>query len=138
MVAGLKQTATQLGLPFGERAMTYNSRLAQEVGLWSEDLGSGDLFHKAAFRAYFVDGSNLADISTLLSLVQKVHLPAGEAEEIIQTRSYAPKVDAHWQESRQLGITAVPTFVIGLNRLVGAQNYQALEELVKMAGVSKR
>ena len=138
MVAGLKQTATQLGLPFGDRTMTYNSRLAQELGLWAEDRGAGDSFHNAAFRTYFVDGKNLADLPTLLQLAQSVELPVDEAQHVLDTRSYASQVDSHWQESRRLGITAVPTFVIGLNRAVGAQSYQALEELVQMAGVSKK
>jgi len=138
MIAGLKQTANQLGLPFGERTMTYNSRLAQELGLWAEELGHGESFHHAAFRAYFVDGSNLADLSILLKLAVSVGLPVEEARHILQTRSYGAKVDMHWQESRQLGINAVPTFIIGLNRLVGAQSYQALEELVQMAGVKKK
>ncbi len=35
MMAHLKQVASGLGLPFGDRKMTYNSRLAQEVGKWA-------------------------------------------------------------------------------------------------------
>jgi predicted DsbA family dithiol-disulfide isomerase len=138
MVAGLKETAAQLGLPFGERTKTYNSRLAQELGLWAEDLGSGDRFHKAAFKAYFADGENLADRQVLLNLAESAALPLDEAVLVLETRSYADRVNAHWQESRQLGVNAVPTFVIGLNRSVGAQSYQALAELVQMAGVTRR
>lgn len=138
MVAGLKQTADQLSLPFGERTMTFNSRLAQELGLWAEDRGKGDQFHENAFTAYFVDGKNLADRAVLLHLAAKVQLPVGEAQKVLETRSYADRVDACWHESRQLGITAVPTFVIGSNRAVGAQSYQALAELVQQAGIKRR
>ena len=31
MMRNLRQTAADLGLPFGERKKTYNSRLAQEL-----------------------------------------------------------------------------------------------------------
>jgi len=134
MVAGLKQTATNLGLPFGERTRTYNSRLAQEIGLWAEDLNRGDVFHKAAFESYFVLGENLADQQVLLSLATKADLPENLAGEVLETRSYGEKVDAHWQEAHQLGITAVPTFLMGFNRVVGAQSYEALSDLVMMAG----
>jgi predicted DsbA family dithiol-disulfide isomerase len=40
--------------------MTYNSRLAQELGKWVETRGKGDQYHDAVFQAYFVDGKNLA------------------------------------------------------------------------------
>ena len=29
------------GLPYGERTMTWNSRLAQELGAWAEEVGRG-------------------------------------------------------------------------------------------------
>jgi hypothetical protein len=32
----LKKVAEELGLPFGERKKTYNSRLAQELGKWAK------------------------------------------------------------------------------------------------------
>ena len=137
MVAGLKQTAANLGLPFGDRTKTYNSRLAQEIGLWAEDLNRGDAFHMGAFKSYFVHGENLADRQVLLSLVAAADLPEREAAVVLDTRSYAAKVDAHWQEARELGINAVPTFLMGFNRVVGAQSYEALSELVMMAGARK-
>ncbi|NNK56824.1 MAG: thioredoxin domain-containing protein [Desulfofustis sp.] len=137
MVSGLKQTAASLGLPFGDRTKTYNSRLAQELGLWAEDQNKGDQFHQATFESYFVDGENLADHHVLLRLAAKVGLLEKEANVVLQTRSYADDVDAHWQEARQLGITAVPTFLMGFNRVVGAQSYDALTDLVTMAGAAR-
>ncbi len=138
MVAGLKQTADGLGLPFGNRTKTYNSRLAQELGLWAEDQNRGDQFHQAAFESYFVQGENLADRTVLLRLAAKVGLIEKEADAVLHTRSYADSVDTHWQEARQLGINAVPTFMMGLNRVVGAQSYEALAELVSMAGARRK
>ncbi|MCP4721692.1 MAG: dithiol-disulfide isomerase, partial [Desulfobacteraceae bacterium] len=35
VVAQLKATAAKFNLPMGEGKTTYNSRLAQEVGLWA-------------------------------------------------------------------------------------------------------
>jgi predicted DsbA family dithiol-disulfide isomerase len=138
MVSGLKQTAEQLGLPFGPRTMTYNSRLAQELGLWAEDQNRGEQFHLAAFKTYFADGLNLSDKQVLLNLADSVQLPASDAAEVIETRSYADRVEAHWLESRQLGITAVPTCIVGLNRAVGAQSYQAFVEMALMAGARRK
>lgn len=137
MVQGLAQTAHSLGLEFGTRTRTYNSRLAQELGLWAEDQNRGNEFHLAAFRSYFVDGENLADRQVLINLVQKVGLPEDEAQQVLDARSYSGPVDANWQEAYRLGINAVPTFLMGLNRMVGAQSYEALSDLVRMAGGSR-
>ena len=138
MVAGLKQTAASLGLPFGNRTKTYNSRLAQELGLWAEDQNKGDQFHQAAFESYFVHGENLADRTVLLRLTDKVDLSEEEASGVLRERRYADNVDTHWQEARHLGINAVPTFLMGFNRVVGAQSYEALADLVSMAGALRR
>ncbi len=35
LVQQLRKTALDLGLPFGDRTMTYNSRLAQELSKWA-------------------------------------------------------------------------------------------------------
>ncbi len=43
VMARLKAVARELGLPFGDRAMTYNSRLAQELGHWAETEGNWPL-----------------------------------------------------------------------------------------------
>ena len=51
MLARLRQVATELNLPWGERTMTFNSRLAQELGKWAEDRGRGEAFHGVRIRS---------------------------------------------------------------------------------------
>jgi predicted DsbA family dithiol-disulfide isomerase len=138
MVSRLKRTAEDCGLPFGERTMTCNSRLAQELGLWAETKGIGNAFHMAAFRAYFVDGINLAKIPALLQLVQSVGLPLEEAEEVLASRSFKEAVDQDWAESRFKSINAVPTFVMNHHKLVGAESYENIVGMVTENGVKKR
>ena len=133
----LKDKAEELGLPLGERKNTYNSRLAQELGLWAESKGRGDEFHMAAFKAYFVDGKNIAKIPVLLDLAESAGLPRDEAETVLSTRSFKDPVDEDWALSREVGITAVPTFVIDQNKLVGAQPYETLEKFMTVNGVEK-
>jgi predicted DsbA family dithiol-disulfide isomerase len=67
MLARMRNIAGELGLPFGDRQKTYNSRLAQELGKWAESQGKGDEFHDAAFRAYFAEGLNIGDTMMLPS-----------------------------------------------------------------------
>lgn len=138
MMAQLRTTAKELGLPFGTRNKTYNSRLAQELGLWAEDQGKGEPFHLAAFHAYFAEGLNLAKMEILLEVARKGGLPEKEAKEILINRTYKAKVDRDWADSRLTGITGVPTFVMGQHKVVGAQSYQTLTELVTFYGVTTR
>ena len=122
----LRKTAEELGLPFGEREKTYNSRLSQELGLWAESKNKGDEFHEAAFKAYFVDGKNIAKIPVLVDLAASVGFPSDEAEVVLATRAFKAAVDADWNLSREKAITAVPTFEMNQDKLVGAQPYENL------------
>lgn len=130
VLAHLKTIADAEGLPFGTRTKTYNSRLAQELAKWAESQGKGTAFHDAAFRAYFADGKNIAKTKNLLNIVGSVSLDTFEAKRVIEERLYKETVDADWERARGLGITAVPTFLFGKGRLVGAQPYEALKQFV--------
>ncbi len=134
VVAKLQATAAKFGLPMGDRKMTYNSRLAQELGLWAETKGQGHAFHIEAFQAYFVRGENLGQKQVLLNLVRAVGLDLKEGEQVLDQRLFKTAVDADWEMSRAKGVTAVPTFFMGLDRLVGAQSHEILEKMVVNCG----
>lgn len=138
MLKKLKKVADGLGLAFGDRKMTCNSRMAQELGKWAETMGKGDEFHHAAFKAYFADGKNLAQREVLEGLAAEVGLSVTEAIAVLENRTYQEAVDADWALAHETGITAVPTFIFGERRLVGAQPYEALEKLMIGNDVPKR
>jgi predicted DsbA family dithiol-disulfide isomerase len=133
MQAQMRARMEAEGLPYGTRTMTYNSRLAQELGAWAETQPGGDAIHDALFRAYFVDARNIGDPEVLVEIAQSVGLDPAKAREVIEQRTHKAAVDADWAKSRQYGVTGVPTFVAGQRGVVGAQPYETLEELVKLA-----
>ena len=133
MQAQMRARMTAEGLPYGNRTMTYNSRLAQELGKWAESQPGGEAIHDALFRAYFVDGKNIGDPAVLLGVATDLGLHESQAREVLEKRTYKDAVDADWEKSRRYGVTGVPTFVVGNRGVVGAQPYEALEELVKGA-----
>jgi predicted DsbA family dithiol-disulfide isomerase len=138
MMQRLRKVALDLGLPFGERQKTYNSRLAQELSKWAESQGKGDQFHEATFRAYFVEGVNIGKPDELVRLAGSIGLSGDQAQAVLDARSFEQAVDADWNRSRALGITAVPTFVVNNAKLVGAQSYEALEQFLIGEGGQKR
>ncbi len=134
MLAHLSQVAQSLGLPLGTRKMTYNSRVAQELGLWAETRGKGHRFHLAAFHAYFAKGQNLAKKDVLLEIAAAAGLDPADAEQVIEKRSFSARVLADWQLSRDKGVTAVPTFIMNDSSLTGARPYDDLVRFVESAG----
>jgi len=126
------------GLPYGRRTHTYNSRLAQELAKWAELQPGGGAIHDALFRAYFVDGINLARVDELVKIAGSVGVSEEEAREVLDSRSFAASVDGDWRRASELGITGVPTFVIRDHGVVGAQPYDTLEQLVTRNGAERR
>lgn len=122
------------GLEYGPRTHTYNSRLAQELGKWA-DLQAANgkdysAIHDALYRAYFVGGKNIGDVDVLLAVAEKAGLPVEDVRNVVSGRIAQGAVDADWEKSKHYGVTGVPTFVAGGYGLVGAQPYEALEQLM--------
>jgi len=134
----LTRTARELGLPFGRREKTYNSRLAQELGKLAEQQGRGDDFHNAVFRAYFADGLNIGLIPILIELGSSADLPDEQVQDVLEKRTFKEAVDKDWTRSYQVGVKAVPTFIMNGMSLAGAQPYEKLVQLMESQEVKRR
>jgi len=133
MHAQMKARMDAEGLPYGERTMTYNSRLAQELGKWADTQPGGEAIHDALFRAYFVEARDISQPAVLLEIAKQVGLSVDGARDVLEKRTFKEAVDRDWELSRRYGVTGVPTFVAGRYGVVGAQPYEALEQLVRKA-----
>jgi predicted DsbA family dithiol-disulfide isomerase len=131
MQAQMRARMEAEGLPYGDRRMTYNSRLAQELGKWADTQPGGEAIHDALFRAYFVDGRNIGDPGVLIEIIRSLGLDEKAAREVLEKRTFKDAVDADWEKSRQYGVTGVPTFVAGQRGVVGAQPYETLVQLIE-------
>ena len=118
--------------------MTYNSRLAQELGKWAESRDKGHEFHNSIFRSYFVDGQNIGKADVLVNVAESINLSGKDALKVMQDRVYREAVDSDWKRSYELRVTAVPTFLFGNQFLVGAQKYEVLEKLLLSNNVKRR
>jgi predicted DsbA family dithiol-disulfide isomerase len=134
MQTRLLQVAAAEGLPLTERSRTYNSRLAQELGKWAEQQGYGNEFRHAVYRAFFVEGVNIALVDELVQIAATIGLSADEARTVLEERSCAAAVDADWQRAMDLQITAVPTHLCYGKRLSG---FAAYEDFVRLIGKNR-
>ena len=137
-MAQLLRTAKELGLPFGIREKTFNSRLAQELGKFAEQQQKGDDYHHAVFKAYFADGLNIGLQSTLADIGATVGLTSEAVQEVVEKRLFKEAVDNDWTRSFQKGVNAVPTFMMNGMSLAGAQPYEKLAQMIETHGLKKR
>ncbi|HEY0963981.1 MAG TPA: DsbA family oxidoreductase [Pseudomonadales bacterium] len=109
----------ELGLEHGERDRTYNTRLAQELLLWSRTQGDGDALVPTLYRAYFVHNRNLAHEDVLLDAVAEAGLDVNAARSALRDRSFSNALDAEWQRARGYQISGVPAFICGPYQITG-------------------
>ena len=138
MYQDMKERMDAEGLPYGKRTHSYNSRLAQELGKWSETVEGGERLEKEFYKAYFVDSRNIGDVDVLLDCVEAAGLSVDEARTTIDQRTFEQAVDEDWAKSQQYGVSGVPTYVTGGYGVVGAQPYEVLEKLMQEVGAQKR
>jgi predicted DsbA family dithiol-disulfide isomerase len=130
--ARLKQLMDAEGLKFNQRTHTYNSRLAQELAT------AFDSVRDPLYRAYFEEARNIGDVEVLVDVAQAAGVPADAARNVLIQRTFKDAVDADWEKARRYGITGVPSFVAGNQKVSGAQPYEVLEKFVLAAGASTR
>src|SRR6185295_16706209 len=111
---------------------TYNSRLAQELAKGFDNL------RDSLYKAYFEGGKNIGDIEVLLDIARSAGIPTDDARHVLSQRTFKAAVDADWEKARQYGITGVPSFVAGGQRLVGAHPYEVLEKFLIAAQMKSR
>lgn len=99
------------GLPIHlDRAQRANTFDAHRLMVWAgprdrqTDVGAG------LFRAYFVDGRNVADHAVLVDVATEAGLPGAEAAAMLASGEGAAEVQEQLARARELGITAVPSF----------------------------
>jgi predicted DsbA family dithiol-disulfide isomerase len=136
--ARMKALMDAEGLPYADRTMTYNSRLAQELAAYAVTQPGGQTIHDSLFRAYFVDGINIASIDSLMKIATSIGLQEAACRDVLASRRYRETVDVDWHHSRTRGITSVPTFVVAHNAVAGAQPCEVLQQLLEQSGARRK
>ena len=131
MVDHMRNLMAEAGLPYGKRTNLDNSRLAQELGAWADTQEGGDAFHDKMFTTYFVDNKNINDKDVLSQVVSETGLDVEQARDVLNTRSFGPKVAEDWERAWSDGVTGIPTFAARDLFVFGCQPYEVLERFYK-------
>jgi len=131
--------AEEAGLEHGERTHWYDSRPAHEAVVWAAGVGRADDFKRAVFRSYFVENRNIGSPERLAELATGLGLDGDDLRRALTEGRHRAEVEAQYEEARQVGVTAVPTFVADDRyALVGAHPYENFEKLMAQVGAARR
>ena len=90
-----------------------NTLHAMRAATWAARLGAGRQFALAAFRRAFVDGSDLADLDTLVSVASSAGLPSAELREAIGNPELKQALRDATQAAWDAGVRGVPSIRAG-------------------------
>jgi predicted DsbA family dithiol-disulfide isomerase len=100
--------------------------------------GLQDAMKERLLRAYFTEGELVSDHQTLARMAVEVGLAEDEVSETLAGERYAEQVRDDEQTASQLGIRAVPTFVIDRALAAsGAQPPDALLDLLRQGWANR-
>lgn len=130
----VEETARQVGLTFNtEQSVVANSFNAHRLIQMAKKSGLGDMAEEALFKAYFTDGKNIDDETTLLEIGLSIGLDATAVKEMLASDAYSVEVQQDELRAQTLGVRGVPFFVFNDKYgLSGAQDpeifLQALQQ----------
>jgi predicted DsbA family dithiol-disulfide isomerase len=133
-----KQFAARFGVTdFQPPNRLRNSRRALALAEVARAEGKLEALRQAAFEAHWRLGLDLEATSTLEQLAGSAGLDPARALPLTDAADTLRLVDERQAEARLAGVTGVPTFAIGTERVVGCQPYAALAHAAERAGVAR-
>jgi predicted DsbA family dithiol-disulfide isomerase len=143
IAAKMRGVGEEVGIDFDYPAIrrAANTRLAHRAIAIADGVGAAGPVMEALHRAYFSEGRDVGDLETVVGVV----VASGAVEDTGALRDRllagegAERVESDEQMARQLGITGVPMFVVGLESggqpvgVSGAQPVEVMRRLLEIA-----
>jgi predicted DsbA family dithiol-disulfide isomerase len=124
----LKRRAAAAGLTMVEREVIPSTRRAHQAAEFARDQGRLEPFHAALLRRYWSEGQDLWQWETLRGAAQEAGLDPEAMQRAVEEGRY-----------REMGIQAVPTFILGERfALQGAQEYAVFQQVMERLGARPR
>jgi predicted DsbA family dithiol-disulfide isomerase len=113
MIATMTATGAKAGVVLDfEKARPGNTFAAHRLIHLAGERGVQDAVKERLLRATFTEGEPIGDRDVLLRLAVEAGLPQDEAAAVLESDTYATEVRAEEDLALDLGISAVPFFVI--------------------------
>jgi predicted DsbA family dithiol-disulfide isomerase len=118
-----------LDMQFEKISVQPNTVKAHRLLHHAGELGKQDAVAEALFRAYFIEGANLADSAVLADYAAQAGLDRDMTLKYLDSGTDADVVSGADTEARNAGISGVPFFIF--NRSIGMSGAQDPEVLLQ-------
>jgi predicted DsbA family dithiol-disulfide isomerase len=131
MHKGVVERAKSVGLDYHfDKAIISNSLKAHRIIQLAKTKSAGDEMEEIFFKAYFTNGCDLNDDSTLIELALQAGLNKEDVQEVVQNENlFLKEVRADIDEAQEIGVQGVPFFVF--NRKYAISGAQPVEAFVQ-------
>lgn len=124
------EMAKYVGLDYNfERILTVNTSNAHRFSHLTKSIGKQNEAEELLFKAYFIDGKNIDDLTVLQEIGNALGLSPEQVTDVFKSDMYSDEVERDIYESRQIGVQGVPFFVF--NNRYGVSGAQDAEVFLK-------
>ena len=135
MQARLREFARSFGIEDMQfRDRSPNTRRALAIAEYARDQGKLEPWRQLAMDAHWRRGLDLESDADLRALAAEAGLDPDAALAASRDEEYLGRIDRKREEAEALGVTGIPTFVIGDRGVVGCQPYEVLATFVESMG----
>ena len=110
--------AAGLEIDFGAIKRTPNTLDAHRLLHWAGIEERQTPMKVALFKAYFEEGRDIGDHDVLADLADGIGMDAAVVQKLLKSDSDAEDIRARDAQFREMGITGVPTFIVGSQHAV--------------------
>ena len=107
-----------------------HTRLAHEAMEYAKECSKGNEYAHALFQAFFQRSEDIGKIDVLSRLAGEVGLNSDDVRRALEKGEYRERTQTLLRQSRMQMVTAVPTFIIGRQRVSGLHLAEALAQIV--------
>ena len=108
-----------------------NTMYALEATEYAQQQGKFMEFHKAAYRGLWEDGKDLGDLAVIESIARNVDLDYTDMMVKLEDRSMSSTVISQYQQAIKLGVSGIPTFLVGNLLFTGAHPYSIFKSAME-------
>jgi predicted DsbA family dithiol-disulfide isomerase len=138
---GVAPLAREFGVEMRFPPTKPRSRLAHEAAEFARQEGAFETLRRAVFEAYFVENLDIGDLDVLLGVGAKVGLDRSRLQAALESGAYTSRVEELEAVAHRLGVSAVPTIIVGGLVVEGVRPYatlrRALEEAERRAATAE-
>ena len=109
-----------------------HTHLAFEGYQFAKEHGQGEAYTHRMFTAFFQEEQNIGDVEALTRLATEVGLDAATFRAALVNRTYRQQHQLALREAARVGISAVPSFLIGNKLVRGLPQEADLARLIEL------